>query len=187
MEGPFGIAQGLKGTPVKNVPDQHFVGCGLFRSTNQTIATAGSYVAVIWDKILFDTDNMIDLTRNNTRITIKTPGWYFVHGNTEWNTGSSTGERDQKFLVNGLSNAGVMLSPLPGGTIARKDMYTVDWARCSIPVNITSVNTIHFSFFPFYFNSGDYIELYVAQNSGGDLAIVSDNSRPNFGCWRVGS
>lgn len=184
-EGPFTMAV-PKGPSIQQVPFQQFIGCMINRSTNQTIATAGPYVTVQWDKVVFDTDGMVNLSNFNTRITINTPGWYMVSGNTEWNTGSSTGERDQKFLVNGQSAKHTSAGQLVGGTIDRKSLYTVDWARCSIPVNNTAVNTIHFSFFPFYFSTGDYVELQVAQNSGGDLAIVADNSRPNFAAWRLG-
>lgn len=190
MEGLFpGLPTGLKQPFSGNwVPGQKMIGCMLFRSTNQTIATAGPYVTVTWDRVTYDTDNMTDIINANDRITIRTPGWYFVHGNTEWATGSSTGERDQKFLVNAQSGSKIGSGPLPGGSYqqTRKSLYAVDWARQSFPVNNTAVNTIHFSFFLLWFDSGDFIQLQVAQNSGGDLAIVSDNSRPNFGCWRIG-
>lgn len=190
MEGLFpGLPTGLKQPFSGNwVPYQKMIGCLLFSASNQSIATAGPYVTLTWDRIIYDTDNMTDLVANNDRITIRTPGFYFVHGNTEWATGSATGERDQKFLVNAQSGSRIGSAPLPGGSyqLTHKQLYVSDWARCSVPVNSSSVNAIHFSFFLFYFNPGDFIQLQMAQNSGGSINSVSDNSRPNFGCWRVG-
>lgn len=175
-EGTFGIPQGFKGYPTQQA-NWSGISCLLGQTGNQTIATAGPYVDLTWNYIYYDTDNMVDLNANNKVITIRTPGIYMVHGNTEWATGSSTGERDQKFLF--VTCTSRDSKNLLWSTIG-------DWARCSIPVNNTAVNTIHFSFFCLPLNVGDQIKMQVAQNSGGNLNIIADNSRPNFGAFKIG-
>lgn len=67
--------------------------CLLYNSSNPSIS-ANSDVAVAFNSERFDTDTMHDNSSNNSRITCKTAGIYWVWGNPIW---AATAENAQGF------------------------------------------------------------------------------------------
>lgn len=139
-------------------------GCMVTHSSNQTTTTS-VYKTLAFNTDLYDDYDMHDTSTNNSRITIKKPGKYYVWANIIW-ASNATGQRIVKFLVNGSAtpNFGKVNAP---------------------PVNGDATNMT--AFFEYKFAAGDYIECLVAQTSGGDLVCgTEDGIRPGFGARMVG-
>ncbi len=138
------------------------IGCRLIRGTAQTIANA-TWTAIQFDAEYFDTDTMHDNVTNNTRITIRTAGYYMIGGCVEW-VSNTTGMRLMQIWKN---NAVVLTS-----AVHNSDQYGAAPGTLS---------TVH------YLAVNDYIELLVYQASGGNLntATMYDYS-PVFWAMRIG-
>ena len=108
--------------------------------------------AVIWDTETLDRDPLgqHDNVTNPTRILIgKTLGWYEVGYHIAW-PNNATGERRAIIRVNGSTDVAGSL------TIYAAQASQLSCAMPGYPVQATA--------------SADYIEIYLAQSSGGTLA-----------------
>ena len=130
-------------------------GSGAASATGANIHTAGGFtttnnakVPVLWDTVSFDTASYYS-AGNPTRLTAPVTGLYIVTTSLLWAT-NSTGERVVEFCINGASSSPVsVLGDSPAGTS--------DFAQCATTlVNLTA---------------GDYVEVYVFQNSGSNIGI----------------
>jgi len=115
-----------------------------YRSATQTIPTADG-TALALNVELFDTDSMHDNATNNTRITFRTAGTYVVDLSSSW--AADPANAYIKILKNGTSD--LKLQQIVG-----------DYRSMSL----TAIRD---------FVVGDYIEMIVFQNSGGDLATIA--------------
>lgn len=125
-----------------------------YRSTNQTIpnntATSLLLTAERWDS-----DGEHSTSSNTSRFTIVTAGVYVMTTHIAWDN-NGTGTRLVNFQLNGATDIGA--SRLPGLATANQQM---------------SVATV------FYFSAGDYVEVVVKQDSGGNLDVVAAD---DYGC-----
>jgi hypothetical protein len=131
-----------------------FVGCRLYKTAAQTIANTTT-TSLTWDAELYDTDSFHNNVTNNSRITIPSGkgGKYLIGTQWTW-AGNTTSYRIGFFTVNGTQNFEAY------GT-AQDSVYT---GRASYVL----MDTLSLS-------AGDYVEVKVLQNSGGNLALEGGN------------
>lgn len=122
--------------------------CSLFNSTGQVIPP-GVLTAITFDTLIEDNDSMFN-TAFNTRITFRTPGWYSVGANVQWQFVAG-GNRRTSIRLNGTT----MIIPSDRRTAA------------VVPGDIININATRL------FNQNDYIELLVSQNTAGNLDILT--------------
>jgi hypothetical protein len=133
----------------------------VFHTAVQAIANATN-VILAFDSEFFDTNAIHDNSTNNSRLTCKTAGVYFVQAAIEY-VSNSTGLRFLNLLVNGA------------------DMFTAD-------VTDTATGTAHSMSIAGIIKLGvdDYIEVRVRQTSGGSLNLAADLlMTPTFGMAQV--
>lgn len=133
-------------TRQKAIIDIPIVGAAIRRlSTNpQSIPSSASANIVTFDTVDFDTASMWD-AGSPTRLTCSQAGLYLISGHGSF-VGNGTGDRSCGILENG------------GGELARNAARApASFSWSGNPVGIADLAV------------GDYIELYVAQNSGGNL------------------
>ncbi len=106
--------------------------------------------AVPFDTERSDTDNIHDTVTNNTRLTATTPGRYLIFGHITW-VGTTGGVRQVGIYKNGDP---IAIQNQPGSASG------------------FSISTHH------QLAQGDYVELFVLQNSGGSVGIP-DGCPPN--------
>jgi len=116
------------------------------KTTDQSIPN-NVLTMVTWDSESYDTDNMHDTVINNSRITFNTAGKYSILAQSEWGINSG-GFRFMDIMKNGVDS------------IAR----VRDLADNAAEHNLAFVGE---------FEVGDYIELQVFQDSGGNLDFES--------------
>jgi len=127
-----------------------FVGCSVYKSTNQSVAN-GTYTAVTFDSEDYDTDAIHDNSTNNSRFTIPSGkgGKWLVTGQVTFAI-NSTGYRIVALYNNG--------------------------SRFAYAATLSSVNgdatSVPFSYV-YDFTAADYMEVFVWQNSSGNLNIES--------------
>jgi hypothetical protein len=144
-------ATGLKwSTP--SAGGSSFVGCRLYKTTNQTMAT-GTWVTITYDSESFDTNSFHDNSTNTSRITIPSgkAGYYLINArvNIEAN---ATGARLARFTVNGNELfAGIEVA----GSSAAGCKYTMS--------TIQNLSV------------GDYVELLCLHNVGSNLDFVGNS------------
>lgn len=128
-----------------------FKGALLSKSANQTLTTAVT-TAVTFDGELYDTDGFHDNSTNNERLTIPA-GVSIVKlaGNIRY-ASNTTGSR----LLAIRKNGSIFIQGLP---YARMHPTVAE----SFEMNVSTA--------PVYVSAGDYFELVVSQNSGGDLDV----------------
>jgi len=132
----------------------------VYRTTAQSISNAVAN-GVGFDAERFDTDNIHDVVTNSTRLTCRTAGKYLIGCNIEWNP-NATGERILWIYLNGGTPIAEARGPNNGATAVVGQIATVlqDMAV------------------------GDFVEIYVYQNSGGALNLLSTpNYSPEF--WMI--
>lgn len=134
----------------------------VYHSVSQSIANS-SYVALAFNSETFDTDTIHDTVTNNSRLTAKTPGKYFICGNIRF-AGNSVGFRGVTIKLNGVDIIADIESPNNG----------VDF----LSLIISSVYNL---------SVNDYVELLAYQNSGGALNVEAFGKySPHFMMVRVG-
>ncbi len=138
------------------------IGCRVIKSAAQTIPNT-TWTPIQFDAEYFDTDAMHDPVTNNTRITIKTAGYYMLGGCVEW-ASNTVGMRIMAVRKN---NAQHLVD-----AVHNSDQYG------AAPGSLSTVA---------YLAANDYIELLVYQASGGNLntATLYDYS-PVFWAMRIG-
>ena len=137
----------------------------VYKSGNQTIATATA-TAVTFDSELLDTDTIHDNATNNSRLTAKLAGKYYVWGICQFAI-DSTGHICGFYIYkNGaLESLGNFMPQAVVGTIG--DICT-GGAIVSLAVN-------------------DYVEMFAYQESGGNLVVAGGNSyNTQFGMDYIG-
>ena len=141
-----------------------FVGCRVFHSLGQSIA-GGTDTVLAFNSTTYDTDVMHDNVVNNDRITIKTAGKYRITAQIEW-TANVTGRRLIYFMKNGTAIIGF---------------------NAVAPLEQTNRGTSQVISIIYDFIIGDYIQIFVVQESGGALTIPRTNDySPIFSAERVG-
>jgi len=137
-------ADGVKWATPSSTPT--FVGCSLYKSSNQN-ASNGVSTAATFEAELFDTNGFHDNSTNNTRITIPSgyAGKYLITGVIQWGSNSS-GNRVNDIKLNGTTFLGYSYMDAGG------------YQSCAV----TMVQDLAV---------GDYIEMIGYQNSGSTLTI----------------
>lgn len=125
-----------------------FIGCRLFHSVAQTIES-GVTTTLAFDSESYDTDGMHSPTVLNNRITMQTAGKYRITAQISWAI-NPTGKR----VVYLRKNEAVL--------IGLTSMNAVSMAGSS---SIQTVSVIY------DFAVGEYVEVQVAQDSGGQLSV----------------
>ena len=131
------------------------------RTTNQSIPN-NSKTPITFDAELFDTDDIVDIGGNPTRLKATTAGKYMIYANMSF-TGNSSGLRLIAFRKNGTVD--ILEDSRP--TVASPNFTTM------------AVSGI------FDLSALDYIEVEVNQDSGGNLDIVSNAIGPHFGMAKI--
>ena len=141
-------AQGRITSASSGTVTDSFTGCSLTRTANQSISNATD-TAVAWDSEIFDTNSFHDNATNNSRITIPTGkgGKYQFNFVIRW-VGNSTGFRNIKFFINGVEGASLVRA-----------------------LNLSSDGLVMNGSVILNLSAGDYVQLYVYQNSGGSLNL----------------
>lgn len=136
--------------------------CRVYNSGALTIGT-GAYTALTFNSERYDPNGMHDTGSNTSRITIPTTGYYSIGGNLAF-AANAVGQRSIGIKVDGATFIGVQYgTPLSGA----------QW--------FFSIATAY------YLTAGQYVEMHVYQNSGGDLATVAQsNWGMEFWCHRDG-
>jgi len=116
------------------------------RSTDQTIGTGGAITAVSFDAATYSLGNALWVVGTPTRVTIVTPGVYLMCGAVRW-ANNATGTRSICFRIGGVTAFG-------------EDIRTAHAAD-----SVGNVNSAMYKL-----AAGNYIEMCVWQDSGGNLA-----------------
>lgn len=147
-------------TEVKEVPLSG-VYCRVFNTSAISIVTATN-TALTFDSETYDTDGMHSTSANTGRLTCVHAGNYHIWGNVEF-ASNATGVREVFIRRNGADVLAVLLVP-----------------ACNGAVTVLAVAT------DFLLSVGDYVELLVFQNSGGNLNVDAANFyTPYFGMTRI--
>lgn len=136
-------------------------GCKAYHSAAQSINTATA-TALAFDSEDFDSDAMHSTVTNNTRITIPTGkgGKYNVWGFNQWQA-NATGNRQLSVRKNGVATDLLLMFQVSlGGGASMMQSLAGELSLAA----------------------GDYVEMFVTQNSGGALnATQAANLYPLFG------
>ena len=119
------------------------------RNTNQSVADLTT-TSVIFDTEDTDTDGMIDLATNNTRITVVTDGFYWLFGQVRFATSAGGSFRRAEFLKNGTDVLYTLLTGFLGAA------GTSSFVQVAGPADLVA---------------GDYIELRARHDNGSALNI----------------
>ncbi len=138
------------------------IGCRVTKGAAQAIPN-NTWTAIQFDAEYFDTDTMHDNVTNNTRITIKTAGYYAIGGCVEW--------------ASNIVGARLLQIRKGGTTILASAVYNSDQ-------NGNAPGTVQTAV---YLAVNDYLELLVYQASGANLntATMYDYS-PVLYAMRIG-
>lgn len=142
-----------------------FVGCMVYRGSNLSVSN-DTFTTVAFDNEEYDTNGFHDNSTNNSRITIPSgkDGYYHFQAFASWAT-NSTNQRAMRFSVSDgrlYNNYGGAASGPTYGTSAY-------------------ISTT------FYCDAGDYVELKVLQNSGGNLNLESQVYSTFMSCTYLGA
>lgn len=131
--------------------------CRVYNSTDIAIATA-SLGPLTFNSERFDTGALHSTSANTSHLTCVTAAKYYIFGSVEW-AANSTGYRQLAIRLNGTTYiANVTTLPVTGA------------------VTQMTVGTVY------ALSASDYVELMVAQTSGGDLLVkATGNYSPEFG------
>lgn len=121
----------------------------VYNSGSPTISNSSDTV-LSWDVEEFDTDTMHG-TANPTRITVNTSGKYFITAHIAWFNNSTPAGRRLIYLNKNGSNLGRSLTEVQPGTTS-----------ISLACEINTLIDL---------SATDYIEVFAAQTSGGDMQI----------------
>jgi hypothetical protein len=155
-------------TPSSGTPT--FVGCFLYKSSNQSLSNDTSTVLTFTAEEI-DTDGFHDNATNTGRITIPSGkgGKYLFIGYASFET-NGTGSRAISFTKNGSST---IASPTRIAALGETGSDT--------RVNGQVIANL---------SAGDYVEMTAYQKSGGNLSVQGDSVdtfRTKFGCVYLGA
>lgn len=134
--------------------------CRASRSVDSSNLSSGAWHLVTFDQDDIDNDNMHSTVSSTSRITIQTSGYYEITAHPHWNN-NSTGSREAYIYKN--NNGDETLSTGTGLYNSAVPASTNFGTTIPMPPLITS------------FTAGDYIELYMYQNSGTTLSIAGSS------------
>lgn len=141
------------------------VACRIHLGSDMSLSN-NSDTAVSFNTEDEDTDSLHSTVTNPTRITIPTDkdGFYFFSARVWWDTNTS-GKRRLTLKRNGGAIMQSIVNPQSGSA----------WAQ--------EIHTI------FNFTAGDYVELFVYQDSGGTRTVVGGDSHvsTNLMCFKIGN
>ena len=141
-----------------------FVGCSVYKSSQQTL-TNNAETALTFDTENFDTSAFHSTTTNNSRMTIPSgkAGYYLVVTTVSFGN-SSTPARAVTLRKNGAEHAYLQqIQPVSNGGSITNGTYILNLAE------------------------NDYIEIYVRQESGGNLVAGSGSSATSFTIQYLGA
>jgi hypothetical protein len=148
--------------------DFYTPGALVYHSTSQSIPDC-TYTILSFDSEKYDTDSIHDTVTNNSRLTCKTAGKYYIWG-TVCFAGNSTGYRSMYIGLNGYDVSNF---------IAVVENNNIGTNNLDLHVSVV---------WPLAVN--DYVVLIVWQNSGSPLTVYADTGSnhytPNFGMQRIG-
>lgn len=139
--------------------------CRLFKSAAQSTSDS-TYTKVTFDSENIDTNDLHNNITNNTRITAQQAGKYIVGGALSFNT-NSTGMRYSLITVNNSES-----TPQTTKTKTINRLPAVSGFRTE--VNLSTVVDLAI---------GDYVEIWVYQNSGSAIDIKEGEHVSNF--WAI--
>lgn len=135
----------------------------VYNSAALTITNGGGGdTALTFDSEHYDYGDLHSTAANTSRLTCAVPGLYLITGHVEW-AANVTGERDLRMKLNGTTYIGYDTRNAVTTGFETSQPLTAQWRL----------------------GAGDYVELCVWQNSGGNLNVVrSANRSPEFSmCW----
>lgn len=143
-----------------------FVGARVRHSANQAISTATD-TALSMDSERYDSDAFHDTSTNNTRLTVPSGkgGKYHIGGNILFNA-NATGSRYAMIRLNGSTVIARSQDISASGSYGARINLSCDYALAV----------------------GDYVELVVNQDSGGNLdSVAGANYAPEFWLHLIGA
>jgi hypothetical protein len=151
----------------ENATDAHAAmpACRVYHSVNQSIAS-GVLTALAFANERFDTDTIHDPVTNNSRLTCKTAGIYYVFGNISWGTNLTTGTRGLYIRANGTDYIAVV----QGNPTTEAGKNTIQNIGCIVQLA-----------------ANEYLELMAFQSQGSSVDVVAaGNYSHEFGMVKVG-
>jgi hypothetical protein len=140
----------------------------VYSTTAQNTNTTGTFVTRNFPLESFDTDSIHDTVTNNSRLTCKLAGKYFVYGTISMSGASVTSP----------SNAGVRILK-NGGTTDTYGTY-IPYVGAAVDVIVTTGTMIDLAV-------NDYVELQaVFFGGGGTFDLTTGSSGPRFGMFYIG-
>ena len=141
----------------------HGQGCRVYNSAATTLGSNDTATALSFNSERWDNDNCHSPTVNPTRLTCNTAGIYVITGSVVFAANAS-----------GYRFAGILLNSAT---------YIGSDRRSATPTSSTVITVTAI----YQLAAGDYVELRVAQTSGGNLDVmVVGNNSPEFAMIRVG-
>lgn len=131
----------------------------LYRSATLSLTTA-TWTQVTWDSESWDTDTMHSTGSNTSRLVFTTAGRYWLNV-AAWFDANATGSRGVNLTKNGA------------GSRSASNVVLSDAVLSAASIGETFVGvTVERAF-----AAGDYIELFVYQNSGGALNLQAGTNK----------
>jgi len=142
---------------LKSVSVPRGIRARVYNSANIAITTA-TLTALTFNSERYDTDAFHSTVSNTSRLTIPFDGYYRVTGTIAW-AANATGSRQARIVLNNTTILALVLYPVSHATEVSIMQVTADY----------------------FFTAGDYAELVVFQNSGGNLNVTAaGNYSPEF-------
>lgn len=150
--------------PIERRPEAGFTeGARVTHSAAQAIGT-GAWATLAFNTERWDTHGLHDNAVNNSRLTCKTAGKYSIKGQA-------------RFDLNAAGKRSIMIT-LNGSTELCHNALLNLGAGTYVSVNVETIYDLAV---------GDYVELEVYQDSGGDLNVTQRaNQTPEFMMQRIG-
>jgi hypothetical protein len=127
--------------------------CMAYRTTVGSVNSATTTLIALTAED-YDNDGMHDVAVNTSRIIAQTAGHYQIDACISW-AANTTGYRGIIVRLNAAGSAA-------GGTLLQSNYY---------PTPGSSQAATSWASLPYRFNSGDYVEMFGVQNSGGALGL----------------
>lgn len=154
------------GTIAYQTPDAggYTEGARAYHSANQSINN-NTFTALALDSERYDTNTIHDTVTNNSRLTCKTAGKYFITGHISF-AANVTGRRVGAIIINNTTY------------IALQQFQAITVAGSGTILSLSTVYSLAVN---------DYLELQAYQDSGGALNVVAvGNYSPEFAMQRIG-
>jgi hypothetical protein len=129
-----------------------------YLTANQSL-TSGTYTAIGLAGENYDTESIHDTATNNSRLTCKTAGRYFVEGTLTWAGSTAGSTRIGRIVSNGVTLQDEMFVAPPAAAVSVSNKVG---RIVSLAVN-------------------DYVELFGMQDTGGALNVIA----ASFGMFRI--